>query len=190
MFAIYLTQVLMLAAIGGGIGLVLGATLPFLISWTFGAIIPLPIEPALHPAELALALLYGLMTALAFALWPLGRAHDVPVGALFRDTVAPQPRLPRKIYIALTALAALALVALAVALAYDRRVAIVYVIVAAGVFVTLRLVASLLMLAARKAPRARSTVLAHGDRQYPPAGRADARPSCSRLASASRSWSR
>jgi putative ABC transport system permease protein len=158
-FAIYLTQVLMLAAVGGGIGMVLGAILPFLISWTFGAIIPLPIDPALHPVELALALVYGLMTALAFALWPLGRAHDVPVGALFRDVVAPQPRLPRKIYIALTAVAVLALVVLAVVLAYDRYVAIIYVGVAAGVFVTLRLVAGLLMLAARHAPRARSTVL-------------------------------
>ena len=102
------------------------------MSWTFGAIIPLPIEPALHPAELALALVYGLLTALAFALWPLGRAHDVPVGALFRDAVAPQPRWPRKIYMALTALAVLALVALAVLLAYDRRVAIIYVGVAAA----------------------------------------------------------
>ena len=104
----------MLAAVGGVIGVVLGALLPFLISWTFRAIMPLPIEPALHPAELVLALVYGLMTALAFALWPLGRAHDVPVGALFRDAVAPQPRWPRKTYIALTALAVLALVALAV----------------------------------------------------------------------------
>jgi putative ABC transport system permease protein len=112
-----------------------------------------------HPAELALALVYGLMTALAFALWPLGRAHDVPVGALFRDVVAPQPAWPRKIYIALTTSAVLALAALAILLAYDRRVAIVYVAVAAGVFVTLRLVASLLMLAARHAPRARATVL-------------------------------
>jgi len=158
-FAIYLTQVLLLAAVGGGLGMVLGAILPFLMSWAFGAIIPLPIDPALHPAELALALVYGLMTALAFALWPLGRAHDVPVGALFRDVVAPQPRLPRKIYIALTAAAVMALAALAVLLAYDRRVAIIYVGVAAGIFVTLRLIAGLLMLAARHAPRARSTVL-------------------------------
>ena len=108
-------------------------------------IIPLPIEPSLHPADLVLALVYGLLTALAFALWPLGRAHDVPVGALFRDAVAPQPRWPRKIYIALTAIAVLALAALAVLLAYDRRVAIIYVGIAAGVFVLLRLVAALLM---------------------------------------------
>jgi len=158
-FAIYLIQVQLMAALGGVIGIALGGLLPFLILWTFGAIIPLPIIPALHPGELVLALIYGLMTALAFALWPLGRAHDVPVAALFRDIVAPQPRRPRKIYIALTAAAVGALTALAVALAYDRRVAITYVIVATGVFVTLRLVAALLMSAARRAPHARSTVL-------------------------------
>src|ERR1019366_3893319 len=54
--AIYLTQVLLLAAVGGGIGMVLGAILPFLMSWTFGAIIPLPIDPALHPAVLRMAI--------------------------------------------------------------------------------------------------------------------------------------
>ncbi len=158
-FAIYLTQVLLLALIGGAIGTVLGAILPFAISWAFGAIIPLPIEPALHPAELVLALVYGLMTALAFALWPLGRAHDVAVGELFRDAVTPQPRWPRKSYIALTAAAVLALVVLAIALAYDRHVAVIYVAVAAGVFIALRLIASLLMIAARHAPRARATEL-------------------------------
>ena len=158
-FAIYLTQVLLLALAGGVIGVALGAALPYAVSWTFGAIIPLPIVPSLHAGELALALIYGLLTALAFALWPLGRAHDIAVGELFRDTVAPQPRWPRKIYMALTAAAVLTLTALAVGLAYDRRVAIIYVGVAAAVFVLLRLVAALLMVAARHAPRARATVL-------------------------------
>ena len=53
----------------------------------------------------------------------------------------------------------LALGTLAVLLAYDRRVAIIYVGVAACVFVLLRLVGSLLMWIARHAPRARSTGL-------------------------------
>ncbi len=158
-FAVYLTQVLLMALIGGVFGVVLGALLPFLIAWTFGAIIPLPFVPSMHPAELVLALIYGLLTALAFALWPLGRAHDVPVGALFRDGVTTQPSRPRKIYVALTAAAVIALAAVAVLLAYDRRVAIIYVAVAALVFVALRFVAMLLMAAARHAPRARSTVL-------------------------------
>jgi putative ABC transport system permease protein len=158
-FAIYLTQVLLLALGGGIIGVAIGAVLPFVISWTFGAIIPLPIVPAIHPGELFLALIYGLLTALAFALWPLGRAHDVPVGALFRDAVASQPQRPRTSYILLTAAAVAALAAVAILLAYDRRVAIIYVGVAALVFVLLRFVATLLMFIARHAPRARSTVL-------------------------------
>ncbi len=157
--SVYLTQVMLLALIGGVIGVALGAALPFATAWGFRAIIPLPIEPALHVSDLAMALLYGLLTALAFALWPLGRAHDVPVGALFRDTVAPQPRWPRKPYVALTVAAVAALASLAVLLAYDRRVAVVYVGIAAAVFVLLRLIAALLMFLAGRAPRARSTAL-------------------------------
>jgi putative ABC transport system permease protein len=158
-FTVYLMQVLMLATVGGAIGMVLGAILPFAVAWILGTIIPLPIQPAIQPGALVLALVYGLLTALAFALWPLGRAHDVPVGALFRDAVAPLPRWPRKAYMALTAIAVAALAALAVVMAYDRRVAMIYVGVAATVFVTLRLVAALLMAAAAHAPRAHSTVL-------------------------------
>jgi putative ABC transport system permease protein len=158
-FAIYLTQVLLLALAGGAIGVTLGAILPFVISWTFGAIIPLPIEPALHPGELALAMIYGLLTALVFALWPLGRAHDVPVAELFRDMVAQQPRRPRPRYVVFTVLAVLILAVFAVMLAYDRRVAIIYVVTVAGIFLLLRIVASLLMMLARHAPRARSTEL-------------------------------
>src|SRR5262249_20845364 len=88
-FWIYLTQALLVAAVGSAIGLVVGAAIPFIVTGLFGAIIPLPIEAQLQPEQLALAFLYGLLTAAAFALWPLGRAHDVPVGALFRDNVAP-----------------------------------------------------------------------------------------------------
>jgi putative ABC transport system permease protein len=138
---------------------ILGAALPYLVSGVFGTLIPLPIEPTLHGGELALALVYGLFTALAFALWPLGRAHDVPVGALFRDTVAPQPRWPRKTYMALTGAAVAGLAGLAVLLAYDRKVAAIYVGVAAAVFVLLRGVAAVLIALARRAPHARSLTL-------------------------------
>ena len=158
-FSIYLMQVLMLAALGGVIGMALGAWLPYLVSWLFGKLIPLPLAPAVHPSDLGLALVYSLLTALAFALWPLGRAHDVPVGALFRDAVEPQSRWPRKGYIALTVITVLTLTALAVLLAYDRHVAIIYVGIAAAVFVLLRLVAALLMFIARRAPRARFVAL-------------------------------
>src|SRR5207237_7999546 len=94
-FATYLAQVLMLALLGTAIGLAIGAALPFAIAAAFGPAIAIPLAPAIHPGELALAAAYGLLTATAFALWPLGRAHDVPVSALFRDEVAPAERRPR-----------------------------------------------------------------------------------------------
>ena len=86
-FAIYLTQVIVLAVVGSVIGLAAGAALPFIIVGVFGKLLPLPVVPALHPDELALSFVYGLLTALAFGLWPLGRVHDVPVAALFREAV-------------------------------------------------------------------------------------------------------
>jgi putative ABC transport system permease protein len=156
-FSIYFTQVLLLAAIGSAIGLVAGAALPFVVTGLFGSIIPLPIVASLHPGELALALLYGILTAIAFALWPLGRAHDVPVGALFRDTVAPEPAWPRTTYVVATVASIALLAVLAVALAYDRKVALIYVATAAATFLLLRLVALGLMALAKRVPRVRST---------------------------------
>jgi putative ABC transport system permease protein len=158
-FAIYLVQVMAIAAIGTVIGLVIGAALPFAIDWAFGAILPLPIAPALQPYELALAALFGLLTALAFAVWPLGRAHDIPVSALFRDAVAGVRRWPRKPYIAGATAVTLLLAGLAIALAYDKRIAAIFVAAAAVTFVMLRAVAALIMWGAAKLPRARATAL-------------------------------
>jgi putative ABC transport system permease protein len=158
-FAIYLVEILALALLGALPGLALGAALPFIIAWTFGSVIPLPIAPALHPGELALALLYGALEALAFALWPLGRAHDISVSALFRDEVAPERRWPRLRYQLAAALIAAALAALAIGLAYDRRIAALFVAAAAIVLLLLRAVAVLFMTIARRLPRARSAVV-------------------------------
>jgi putative ABC transport system permease protein len=158
-FAIYLLEVMVLAAVGILVGLLVGAALPFLIVAAFAPIIPVPIVPALHPGPLLLALVYGFLTALAFALWPLGRAHDLPVSGLFRDTVAPTRRLPRLRYLLASAMTLAALAGFAVALAYDRHVAMVFVAAAAALFVVLRGMALIVMLAARRVRRPRSSLL-------------------------------
>src|SRR5947209_3508579 len=150
---------MLLAAVGTAIGLIVGAILPFAISAAFGSVRPLPIVPDLHAGDLGSAVLYGFLTALAFALWPLGRAHDVPVSALYRDAVAPERRLPRMRYVVLTALVIAVLAGLAVLLAYDRKIAAIFVVAAACVFVALRLVALLIMWLARRAPRPRFALL-------------------------------
>lgn len=161
-FAIYLSQVLVLAAVGSVIGLAIGASLPFAIAAAFGKVLPLPVAPALHAGELLLALIYGLLTALAFALWPLGRAHDVPVSALFRDQITQEGgkhRWPRRRYVVATALAVAAVAALSIFLAYDRKIAAIFVAAAAAVFVALQIVSILLMAIARRLPHVRMTSL-------------------------------
>jgi putative ABC transport system permease protein len=158
-FTIYLTQVVVLAGVGSVIGLAAGAALPFVIVGVFGKLLPLPVIPALHPDELALSFIYGLLTALAFGLWPLGRVHDVPVAALFREEVAPEWHRPRWGYLGLMAVVIALLVAVAIGLAYDKRVAAVFVVSSVAVFALLRGVAAGLMALARRMPRSRITML-------------------------------
>lgn len=158
-FVIYLVQVMVIAGIGTVIGLVIGAALPFAIAAAFGPILPLPIEPALQPVQLALATLFGLLTALAFALWPLGRAHDIPVSALFRDAVSGLRGWPRKPYFIAAATVTVLLAALSVVLAYDKRIAMIFVCSAAVTFAMLYLIAMGIMWIAARLPRAKTTAL-------------------------------
>jgi putative ABC transport system permease protein len=158
-FKIYLVQVLLLALAGSAIGLCAGAALPFIIVGLFGKLLPLPVVPALHPDQLLLSLVYGLLTALAFGLWPLGRVHDVPVAALFREAVASAWHRPRWRYLVLMAVVIALLIAVVVGLAYDKRLAAVFVISSVVVFALLRGVAAGLMALARTLPRSRITML-------------------------------
>jgi putative ABC transport system permease protein len=158
-FAIYLTQVMVLAALGSLAGLAVGAALPFAVVGAFGQLLPLPVVPALHPEVLALSAVYGLLTALAFGMWPLARVHDVPVAALFRDAVADEGRRPQTSYLVWMALMIALLIGIAIGLAYDKRVALVFVAASALVFALLRGIASALMALARRLPRSRITTV-------------------------------
>ncbi|MCF4126642.1 ABC transporter permease [Methylobacterium sp. SyP6R] len=150
---IYLTQVMLIAGIGIASGLVIGAVLPFALDAAFGSLLPLPLDPTLAPGELVVAALYGALTALAFAIGPLGRAHDVAVSGLFRDTVDPDRRWPRPLYLGILGLALAGLVGLALATAYDRGVALIFIAASGLAFGLLRLVALGLMALARRLPR-------------------------------------
>jgi putative ABC transport system permease protein len=158
-FAVYCAQIVLVALFATLIGAALGAALPFAIASAFGSILPLPIAPSLYPAELALSIAYGLLTALAFAMWPLGRAHDISVSMLFRDRIAAERRWPRRRYVIATASIVAVLTVLAILTAYDRRLAAIFVASAAVIFLALRLVAMLTMGLARRLPRPRSTLL-------------------------------
>jgi putative ABC transport system permease protein len=154
-FRVYLIQILMLTGLGIACGLVLGAAIPFATQGFLATILPIQAIASIYPAELGLGVLYGALTALAFALWPLGRAHDVPPRLLFRDDVSTRHRWPRKRYIAGTALAVAVLAGLAIWLSGDTRISMVYVGATATVFLLLSLIARAIMAGARRLPRPR-----------------------------------
>ena len=57
--------------------------------WLLRDLLPVPPASGCIPGPLVLAAGFGLLTAGAFVLWPLGRAARIPGAALFRDSVLP-----------------------------------------------------------------------------------------------------
>jgi len=154
-FTAYLTQILALAAGGIAVGLVLGALTPALAMPLLSSF-PITARLSLYPAPLLLAAVFGLLTTLAFALWPLAAAREVSAASLFRDLVDPAPRRPRLGYVLATAAAALALAGLGIVTASDRFTAAWFIAGAAGALVAFHLVAAGIVLAARRAGRPRA----------------------------------
>ncbi len=109
-FAAYLMQIGVLAALGIALGLALGGLLPLAFAPVIEARLPVPAEFTLYVAPLAEAALYGALTALLFTLWPLARTEEIRAATLFRDLVSSRFRLPRPFYLVITAMLLIALV--------------------------------------------------------------------------------
>jgi putative ABC transport system permease protein len=154
-FTLSLVEVMLAAVVGVALGAALGAAAPWLIVSAFGAAIPFPLAPAIYPGEIVKGFLYGLAIALVFALTPLGRAHDVPVSALFRDAVEPDGRRVRARYLIAAAVAGGLLVASLFVFTTDKRLTAIYLVATLAGYALLRLVALGLMAAARRLPHPR-----------------------------------
>jgi len=74
----YLIQVLVLALAGIALGLVAGAILPAALAGLVESVFPVTLRLGLYPAPLAVAALFGLLTALAFSLWSVAKAREAP----------------------------------------------------------------------------------------------------------------
>jgi len=85
---LYLIQIGVLAALGIGIGLAIGAASPFLLGWIARNRLPVPVLFAVYPLPLLKAGLFGLLAAAAFSLLPLARALATPPSSLFRRDLA------------------------------------------------------------------------------------------------------
>ncbi|MCA3416663.1 MAG: FtsX-like permease family protein [Roseomonas sp.] len=161
-FLTYLVQVMALALLGIALGLVIG----FGLTWAGAAALAsiLPVAPRIlpYPVPLLLAAAYGLLTALAFTLWPLGRAGSIPGAALFRDVVAPSVGRPGLGILAAILAAAAALSALVIGTAENPRFAAMFIVAVIGTLLLFRLGAAALMAFARRLPHARRPALRLG----------------------------
>jgi putative ABC transport system permease protein len=156
---VYLIQIMLIAAIGTLIGLVLGAIVPFVAQAFLVEVLPVSADVSIYPGALSLAAVFGLLTALAFAIMPLGRARDVPATALFRSQGFEASGWPRVPFILGAAALIVLLALLAIVTAYDRYIAVVFLGAVAFSFVVLRAVASGIQWLARRSPAVSSTPL-------------------------------
>jgi putative ABC transport system permease protein len=152
-FAVCLLQVLVLSAGGIALGVAAGALLPLLGARLLTPILPVPPVSGLYPAPLLLAATYGLLIALCFSLWPLGRAARIPGGALFRDGLMPEATRPTIPLIVTNAALAVGLIGLTVATATDRMFALYFCCGAGLTLLLFRAGAFAVMRLARLAPR-------------------------------------
>jgi putative ABC transport system permease protein len=108
----YLIQVMALSSVGIAIGLALGGVIPWAFRGFIAEHFPVPIAITFHPWGLALAAAYGVLIALGFSLWPIGRAQAVAAGSLFRDLSSPVEGRPGRVMMLATGLTLAVLVAL------------------------------------------------------------------------------
>ena len=174
-FAIYCTQIMLVALFATLIGTALGAALPFVIVWAFGWLIPLPIMSvgACRRADGV----DDVWIAHGAGVSPCGRSAALATfpSPCCSATRSPHERnWPRRRYVIMTAVIVAVLAAAAILFAYDRRLAAIFVGAAAVIFLALRLVAMLTWRLARRLPRPRTHAGSRCARQHPSAERPDA----------------
>ena len=156
--AIFLAQLGLVVAVGIGGGLLVGASVPGLVTAIVGASLPVPPRLALYPVPLTTAAVLALLVALLFALPALARARAVPAATLLRDALG-TGRRPPAIVLGLMGLLVAALVALAVLTASDRLLALGFVGAVAALIALLWMFGLIVRLIASKLPRPRLPLL-------------------------------
>ena len=158
-FFTFFLQVMAIATVAVVVGLAIGSALPFLVERFFGSEISIPAAYAVYTAPLLLAAVFGIFSAMAFAILPLARAREIAPASLFRDIVAPQRVRGRWPYIAAAMASAIFVIVLAVAVSPSLYFAGWFLGGAAGALIVLRLAAEALRWLLRRMPRPRHTGL-------------------------------
>jgi putative ABC transport system permease protein len=157
-FKTYFFQVILIGLFAIVVGLSVGAMLPGVLAAFLPASLPVKPDGGVYPVALGLAALYGLMITVAFTVWPLGKARDLPAVHLFRTIVAPERKWPRLIYTATIFGAIAVIIALAVGLSNNKVLAAAFMGGAVVTLGILRLTSWLIERGAAKAPRPKNAL--------------------------------
>lgn len=158
-FKTYFFQIMLIGLVAIMVGMAVGAVLPGVLALALPDSLPVKPDGGVYPLALVLSALYGLMITVAFTVWPLGKARDLPAVRLFRALVAPETRWPRFIYVAAIFGAATIVVLLAVGLSDNRILAAGFMGGAGVALVLLRFTSWLIERGASKAPRPRNALI-------------------------------
>lgn len=151
-FTAYLIQILAVATVGIGAGLVFGAVAPLLAGKLVSGMLPFEVPAGIYWQPLLTAGAFGYLTTIAFSLWPLGRAGSVRAAQLFRALIVPPGGRPAARYIVASAVSAVALALLAMFATDDPKLAGSFIAGAVGVLLLFGGGAQLIVRAARAAP--------------------------------------
>jgi len=158
-FLVFFLQVMAVAVAATVLGALLGAALPFGVVWFYGDALPVPPSFGFYPLPLLLAVAFGLLSAVAFAVPPLSRARAVPPASLFRDTISPANPEGQNLYRAISAAAAIGVAALTLVLAPSPIFAAEFLGGSIVALALLRLLAEGMRRAIRAMPRPKSPLV-------------------------------
>lgn len=156
---VYLLQIMMIAFVGIAIGVVAGAVLPLITLYFLADILPVPATAGIFIQPLAISALFGLLTAFAFAMWPLGRVRSITAAALYRDLVTTAKQTLNIKSFLLFVVSCLALCLLLIVTSVNWVVSAWFVVGAAMGFAMLGVVSVALIAAAKRLPRFKSLEL-------------------------------
>ncbi|HZV20648.1 MAG TPA: FtsX-like permease family protein, partial [Hyphomicrobiales bacterium] len=134
-FRVFFTEIALLALSGVLIGFAIAWIVPLLLVHVLQGLVPVDIDASPHAHAFLLAALFGLLTALPFILWPLGRAQEVRAAELFRNSGGEErSALPPLGYWLASMLAIGLLTLAAILLSRDHRTAAITCAALLGIF--------------------------------------------------------
>lgn len=151
-FRIYLLQVMLIAGLGVGLGVLLAAVAPVFAVDLLSAYVTVPIEVSVYPLPLIVAAGFGVITSFLFALWPLAKAEEVRAANLFRRLNSMPGGRPRPVYLAMAFAALLGLSGLAFVATRDLMLTMIFIGGSLAAIALLAGLGEMLLLALRRIP--------------------------------------